>query len=392
MNEPESLAPAEALAKRNRELAILNAISEALNRSVVLDECLRTALARVIDLLRLETGWIWLLDEETGRSYLAAAQNLPPALRDDPGRMEGSCYCLDTFRRGDLAGAANINVVECSRLGGLVEGTGGFRYHSSIPLYAGEKKIGVMNVASSDWREIPEDTLKLLHTVSDLMGIAVERTRLYERSAQLGAVEERNRLAREIHDTLAQGLAAIAFQIESVEAMLEGGTVTEAARAALTRALDLTRGSIEEARRSVLDLRAAPLQGRTLAEALRELAREAGARGGFGVEFEAVGEGRPLPSRVESGLYRIAQEALENVVRHASAGTARLRLAAGPDEIRLSVEDDGTGFDPDRSGGPHFGLTGMNERARLLGGRFDLATGHGGGTRISVVVPLRDAP
>src|SRR5215472_1152224 len=92
----------EALARRNRELSILNSIAEALNRSVDMDQALRAALARVAELLGLHTGWIWLLDEETGASYLGAALNLPPALTKNPLRMCGSCYCLDTFRAGDL--------------------------------------------------------------------------------------------------------------------------------------------------------------------------------------------------------------------------------------------------------------------------------------------------
>ena len=132
--------------------------------------------------------------------------------------MEGVCYCLETYAEGDLDGAANVNVVTCSRLAGLVDGTGGLRYHASIPLYAPEeKKLGVLNVASTNWRELSDDDLRLLYTVGDLLSIAVERARLFEQSAELGAVEERNRLAREIHDTLAQGLAAISLQIETAE-------------------------------------------------------------------------------------------------------------------------------------------------------------------------------
>src|SRR5215472_1555032 len=205
---------AEMLSQRNRELMILNSIAQALNASVEMDQALEAVLAQVAALLGLQTGWIWLLDEETGQSYLAAAQNLPPGLTEDPSRMSGSCYCLDTFRMGDLNGAANVNVVKCSRLSGLVDGTGGLRYHASIPLYAQGKKLGVLNVASTDWRKLSQDNLRLLYTVGDLVGIAIERGRLYAKSMRAGAEEERSRLAREIHDTLAQGLAAISLQLE----------------------------------------------------------------------------------------------------------------------------------------------------------------------------------
>ena len=218
-------ASTEELRQRNRELSILNAIAEALNREVNLTQALRTTLTQVAELLGLDTGWVWLLSDDADDPYLAAAQNLPSGLVKNPHLMEGSCYCLRTYREGDLKGAANVNVVTCSRLQELVDGTDGLRYHASIPLYApNNKRLGVLNVASTDWRELSGDDLRLLHTVGDLLSIAVERARLFEDSAKLGALEERNRLAREIHDTIAQGLAAVALQLESAEALMDTGT------------------------------------------------------------------------------------------------------------------------------------------------------------------------
>lgn len=374
---------ADKLEQRNRELSILNAIAEALNRSVDLEEALHAALAQAAELLGLHTGWVWLLREDTEESYLAAAQNLPPALTIKPQRMEGWCYCLETYRDGDLEGAANVNVVTCTRLRGLVDGTDGLRYHASIPLYGHGKKLGVLNVASKDWRELSADDLRLLHTVGDLLSIAIERARLFDKSVQLGVVEERNRLAREIHDTLAQGLAAVALQLESADALLESSAKPERVRQAVRRALALTQANLDEARRSVLDLRAAPLEGRTLAQALAELADEHPQ-----VLLEVTGGGRPLPARIEAGLYRIAQEALGNALRHAEAQEVTVSLVITPAEIRLAVEDDGQGFDPNQVAAGRFGLVGLNERAKLLGGRLRLDSYPGVGTRLEVVVPL----
>lgn len=383
---------AEKLRRRNRELSILTAIAGALNQSVDLDQALRATLAQVATLLDLRTGWIWLLDEETGESYLAAAQNLPPGLSANPHRMEGRCYCLDTYRAGDLEGAANVNVVTCSRLRSLVDGADGLRYHASIPLYAQEKKLGVLNVASPDWQELSQDDLTLLHAIGDLLGIAVERARLFTRSAQLGALEERNRLAREIHDTLAQGLAAIALQLESVDAQLDAGADPTRTRSSVQNALTLTRANLEEARRSVLDLRAAPLEGQSLVKALQSLARETPFRQGKRAVFETAGAGRPLPVRIEVGVYRIAQEALTNIQRHAHATRAHLSLTMTPEEVRCIIDDDGDGFDPALIPHDRYGLRGMSERARLMGGELRLATCPGEGTRIEVVVPLGARP
>ncbi len=259
---------AEELQRRNRELSILNIIAQALNRSVDLEQTLHAALAQAADLFDLHTGWIWLLEETSSDSYLAATQNLPPGLSNHPELMEGSCYCLDTYRAGDLNGAANVNVVTCSRLKKLVGGSGGLRYHASIPLYAHGKQLGVMNLASPDWRELSPADLRLLYTVGDLLSIAIERARLFAHSTEFGAVTERNRLAREIHDTLAQGLAGIVLQLETAEILLGAGPKIEHAERSIHQALELARANLKEARRSVLDLRAAPLEGRSLAEAL----------------------------------------------------------------------------------------------------------------------------
>lgn len=397
---------AEQLRRRNRELSILMAIAGALNQSIDLEQALRVTLAQVADLLDLQTGWIWLLDEPTGAAYLAAAQNLPPGLAEHPRRMEGRCYCLDTFRAGDLSGAANVNVVSCTRLNGLLDGAGGLRCHASIPLYAHGRRLGVMNVASPDWRELSPDDLALLHAAGDLLSIAVERARLFTRSAQIGALEERNRLAREIHDTLAQGLTAIALRLESVDAQMEragaddpqsaagedGARRVERARAGIAQALALTRANLEEARRSVLDLRAVSLEGQTLARALQTLVREVTLEGGGHVTCAIAGAGRPLEARVEAGLYRIAREALTNASSHARASHAHLSLALTPEEARLTIEDDGGGFDPASVPSDRYGLVGMAERARLLGGALTVATAPGAGTRVEARIPLSTPP
>lgn len=389
---PAAESDTDKLQRRNRELSILNTIAEALNREVDLSKALHTALAQVADLLDLRTGWVWLLREESAESYLAAAQNLPPALAEAPHRMEGTCYCLDTYRTGDMAGAANVNVVTCSRLRWLGHGTDGLRYHASIPLYAHGKKLGVLNVASPDWRELSPDDLRLLVTVGDLLSIAIERARLFERSVQLGAAEERNRLAREIHDTLAQGLAGIALQLETADALLDNGTQPALVHDTIRQALSLTRKNLEEARRSVLDLRAAPLEGRSLPAALSDLAHEHAQKNHLHLNLNITGGSHPLPVRVEVGLYRIAQEALTNLARHAHAHSLTITLTITSACTRLLIEDDGQGFDAAQVPKGHYGLIGINERARLLGGQFTLESCPGAGTRLEVIIPAEVKP
>lgn len=396
---------AEALRRRNRELRILNTIAEALNASVDLSTLLENALAQVAELLDLQTGWVLLLDPETDAPYLAAAQNLPPGLAAEPERMNGWCYCLSTFCNGNFKAAANTNIVTCSRLKQLVsecngEGTNGLRFHASIPLSVRQdggtlRRLGMLNVVSSEWRRLDADELRLLHTIGDMLGVAIERARLHARRLEAAQTEERNRLARDIHDTLAQSLSAITLQLEAADALLDQDAERERVRPPIGTALDLTRKSLDEARRSVLDLRAAPLECRTLTEALEALIEDKAAGSEATLTFEPPHDRRPLSSRVEVGLYRIAQEALNNALQHAAARHITLRLAMTPEEVRLSVEDDGRGFDEEQlqDDGPekHFGLVGLCERARLLGGRSRIESGPGVGTCVTATVPLPNA-
>ena len=376
-------------AGRARELSILNRIAEALNSAPDVQQALERTLALVADLLGLRTGWVWLLDPETGQFYSAAVRNLPPYLQE-PIRMTGSyCWCIDAFREGELT-PKNIDVMECSRLRPAVraeatELTSGLRYHASIPLYFQDKPLGIMNLTGPSWRELTRDELRLLSTIAYQVGIAVERARLAAEGVRLARAEERARIAREIHDTLAQGLTAIALHLEGALPHLE--TDPERARERLERALATSRESLEEARRSVLDLRTAPPDGKPLAEALGALARRFTSETGVRVHVRASG-GAVLAPRTEAELFRIAGEALANVRRHARARQVEIGLEVGARGVRLSIRDDGIGFDPRARREGHHGIAGMRERARLLGGRLRIESRAGQGTRVLVTAPM----
>lgn len=401
MTEPPSVPPSDHAAatppsgtlRRADELAVLNTIAETLNRSADLDEALTHTLELVAGLLGLHSGWLWLEDEQ-GRFSPMATYNLPPVLQD-PEHMTGwHCLCLKAFLEGSLRGAANINVLECSRLEDEVDGTDGLRYHATIPIYLGGRRIGVMNVAMPEWRRLGAEDLRFLYTVGYQVGLAVEHSRLLGTRTRLAQVEERNRLAREIHDTVAQQLAGLALQLEAADALVERDP--ERGRQTLRRAIDLTHTTLDDVRRSVLDLRAAPLEGLPLHQALRRLVRAFGREQGVKASLRLRGPVRALSPRIELGVFRVAQEALSNVAHHAGAQRIVVTLDLGPAPgapLRLIVADDGRGFaagePPARppSGAGHFGLVGMQERARLLGGALAVASASGSGTRITLDVP-----
>ena len=381
----------------NRELAVLYDIAGYLNRQIDVHDVLHEVLRRVTELLGLRTGWVWLLDERN-ETYLAAKQNLPPYLADHPERLTGSCLCLDTFLSSTIEQASNVDVLRCSRLKNAERDSDpsalGLRFHASVPIHTGARVLGVMNVTSEDWRELRPDELQLLHIISDQIGLAIQRAQLSAEhthaATRLATIEERNRLAREIHDTLAQGLAAITLQLETADALFQSRP--ERAQETIQKALQLARSNLEEARHSVMDLRAAPLQKHSLTEALAALAV---------AEQVPVVDYTCLPAqhfpvlsaRIETGLYRIAQEAMTNARKHAKAHKISMTLIAQEQWISLSVQDDGSGFDLEsvtqqiNRGSAHFGLTGINERIKLLGGNLRILSEPGAGTSIEVSIP-----
>jgi two-component system NarL family sensor kinase len=231
-------------------------------------------------------------------------------------------------------------------------------------------------------RRLTAAELRLLGTIGLQVGVAIERARLAEESAALARADERTRLAREIHDTLAQGLVALTLQIET--ALRSVGRDPDRVRERLEKALDTARANLDEARRSVTGLRGAT-RGKPLARALASMAREFTADSGIPVAFETSGA-CALDPAAEEELYRIAQQALANVRQHAHATHVRLTLACGKRKSTLTIADDGAGFDVRRVAAGRHGIRGMRERARAAGGTLRIASRQGGGTRVTVSV------
>lgn len=202
-----------------------------------------------------------------------------------------------------------------------------------------------------------------------------------------GMLEERDRIAREFHDTLEQELAAINIQLGTVEAQFRKSP--QVAFQQLELARNMTRHSLSEARRSVWDLRSHLLENSNLVTALEEMVAPLSANTDIGISVQSFGKAVKLPALIEHNLLRIAQEATVNAVNHSRAKKIVVNLYYTPKQIRLIVRDDGIGFDPKAVGslhGGHFGLLNMRERAEKLGAHFSLKTDTGSGTEIIVTV------
>jgi signal transduction histidine kinase len=214
--------------------------------------------------------------------------------------------------------------------------------------------------------------------------LVLARDELAATQREAGRLAERQRLAREIHDTLAQGLSSIVLLARSAESALP--TDPGAARERIAEVGRTASANLAEARRFVQALTPPALDGVTLTVALRRLAD------GQGVGFHLDGDPYPLPVEAEVALLRLTQEALANAARHAGATAVAVTLTYLDDEVTLDVFDDGVGFDPHAlppGGGPRFGLHGMRERIAALGGRLTVESAPGEGTVVAVSLPLR---
>ena len=201
---------------------------------------------------------------------------------------------------------------------------------------------------------------------------------------QLAVSRERNRMARELHDTLAHSLSAVAVQLEAVDSALD--TAPGEARDILGKALAQTRSGLTETRRAMHALRATPLDDLGLALAIQNLAITTAQRGSMTLTLHVPETQPAIPPAVEQGVYRIAQEALANTARHARATQLAVTLAFNG-ALTLTVRDNGRGFDTVAVKGDHMGLQLMHERAEMLGGTLDIASGAGSGTTVRLVVP-----
>ena len=243
-------------------------------------------------------------------------------------------------------------------------------------LLVGTVVTRLMDAQRSQRRALAEANRRLTHYASTLEQLAVSR--------------ERNRLARELHDTLAHTLSGLAVQLEALKTVWDPAPLE--ARRMLQEALDNTREGLTETRQAIQALRASPLEDLGLSFALESLAERFAARHGLALEL-AIAPVAGLRPETEQCVYRVAQEALENAGRHAQATKIGMRLTQANGTLSLELSDDGRGFDPEKVDPTRrFGLQGMRERAQLVGARLDVASRPGAGTRVRLTVEENHDP
>lgn len=256
----------------------------------------------------------------------------------------------------------------------------------TVPMVLGQETVGWMCVRSTKTEAVDlESKIFLAEALAGQATLAVQMARLAEQARQAAKLEERNRIARDIHDTLAQGFTGVVVNLEAASRTLKKDNV-ELALEHIEHARGLAQAGLAEARQSVRALRPYALHQADLEHALHTLLRSYEAGGTISARVHCSGERVALPEEVENELLRIAQECMTNVLKHAGAQHAEIKLVFGNDTVSLSVADDGTGFDPHEHH-DGFGLVGMHERAERIGARLLVSSRPGLGTRVETVVP-----
>ncbi len=256
-----------------------------------------------------------------------------------------------------------------------------------IPLFLGDDLRGILVMRFRHRRVFKPEEAELAFALANQAVLALELTRLAEVAQTAAIMEERNRLARDIHDTLAQTFTSILMRLQAAALTLDAGS--NGVRANIDRACDLAREGLANTRRSVQALRPPALMGRSLSMALADALQQMTEGTSLTSEFRLEGQPVALGDDTELELFRIAQEAITNSCKHAQARTLSVQLTYQPHHLRLMVEDDGVGFTLTESTAlKGFGLVSMQQRAERIGGNLTICSDHSQGTQICVVLPL----
>jgi len=377
-----------ALLSYRRELSALRDVMSVAAESLELRDILRRLLDHVLRMMKSRVGAIHLFEEERDVLKLVAWRGIP---RDVVRQIEAVAVPIDPSAWSSAEGEAPT-VPEIARqfVACFEDGRGrkGGSY-VGVPVRARGEGLGLISVVGPSGREFDEGDVVLLRSIGDQIGVVVENARLHRQAEQLAVVRERERLARELHDSVTQSLYSLTLLAEASQRLLTSGDA-ERAEEYTGRLGEIAQQALKEMRLLVYQLRPLVLKREGLVGALQQRLDAVEKRAG--VDARLLVEGTlELPAAAEEGLYRIAQEALNNALKHAAPGTVTLWIRAMGSRVVLEVEDDGRGFVPgavEDSGG--MGLTSMRERAERLGGSFALISAPGRGTRVRVDVEVED--
>ncbi len=375
---------------RLAQLTALQETAMAVASTLELGRLLRLIVQQATSLLQADSGILNLVDWDAGEDEVVAEIGSAASSVGNRSSLQGSLSGWATLHKQTVTLNDPSTDDRVDQLGlAALEGKKGTPIGNAAvaPLTIRERAIGSLVLLDKQKGQdnFSQNDLDLLQTFANQAATAIENARLYEQAQRLAVVEERQRLARELHDSVTQALYGVTLYAEATTRQLASGE-TALAGEYLHELRDTAQEALREMRLLIFELRPSILETEGLVTALRARLESVEERAGRETQFTRDGE-TPLPAEVEEGLYRIAQEALNNALKHANAQNVSVNLSRSDDMVVLEIADDGIGFDADvaiNNGG--LGLDGMKERAAQIGGSLVLDSRPGKGTRVRVEV------
>jgi signal transduction histidine kinase len=380
------------LAARNRELELVNALSTAVSSAIELEPLLEGILDRVVALFGAQASEVFLRTED-GDVFVPVIQR---------GIAEDVFWAASQFRVGEgFAGhvaetgkAMWTNLAQAGETRSLQRSAvvAGFGTLVSVPLKARAQVVGVMSLAFLGERPLRVEEIGLLEAIGAGVGVAVENARLYRQARRIAVLEERERIAMDLHDGIIQSIYAVGLTIDTAKIMLQ--SAPGQSESAMREAIERLNSVIRDIRAYILDLQPSRMPMDDLAEGLVRLANEFRANTLVEAEVRADdGLGRALDPAVRSAMFHISQEALANIAKHARASRVWLSLRGEDSQVVLQVIDNGQGFDatatPTLLG---HGLSNIVDRGHAIGASVEIASQPGDGTTVTVRLPVAPPP
>jgi signal transduction histidine kinase len=365
----------ERVQQRTHDLVVLYNLITIISENWRLQDLLELSLVLTLETVKADRGIIYLVD---GRD----TPGLKPVIQRgfaDGFQIEDGSLPDDELAQGVLKQHKPLSLENLAKDPAYVK-FNGLNSYAGIPIMVRGDLRGVFSLFATEKGIFGADEMALLASIADHLGIGIDNSILWEQSRENAALEERNRLARNLHDSVSQLLYSVTLMAGSVKKMLEQDYDMETIRNSVTRLGNTAHQALKEMRLLLYELRPAVIDSEGLVSALQHRIETVEERLGVKVGLQA--KGLPdLPNDMEDALYHIALEALNNIVKHAESTTASIQLTSRKGKIVMEISDQGCGFDPNQTQRGQ-GLQNMRERVQMLGGEIEIISTPGRGTRV----------
>ncbi|MBI2276278.1 MAG: type IV pili methyl-accepting chemotaxis transducer N-terminal domain-containing protein [Dechloromonas sp.] len=386
--EQRVAAETRSLAERNRELGILYEVTSLLADPIPVDALCQGFLDCIKSALGADAGAVRLYMPDSQKLYLVTHEGLSEAFLARERELNcGECLCGEVIQSGMPAVFNTINPPKGMKLGSCIRE--GFATATAFSIIHGKQRLGVYNLYYLKTHPISEQEKHLLETLGQHLGVAIENQRLKSREMELAVSEERNLLAQELHDSIAQGLAFLNIQVQLLQDSLNKGRLEEVQQS-VGEIRNGVQESYDDVRELLVHFRTRVIQS-DLETAITSALEKFEGQTGIATSFEQHGSGAPLAPTDEIQIMHIVQESLSNIRKHAKAHQVQLTLRRNHGVTEIEVRDDGAGFDtvnePKTHSDRHVGLKIMRERAHRVGGECRITSRIGEGTCVTLSLP-----